>query len=239
MRRRRPLLWLWIGLTAACVTQHKVEPRGYPSFTLLGMRGDGDSEFDDDDTLTAARLRWGLTKDHSAGLALSYERQRGEIGTPSTEVENDDYGLYGLFGIGEGRRLRTPVELGLAFGNYSQTNDVTQNRLEWEGVGLRGAIEPEIILVYGHDFEVSVYGGLSGTIGVADVTVASGANSVDGELTWKTAGWEYGARVQVGPVVGGIAVVSRRQDLTDDPTDVLPDFKQSFEGVLITGGVRF
>lgn len=226
-----------------CVTSEPVPARGLPAVSLLGMRGEGEPEFSfaiDDDTLTSVHLRLALGKEHSAGLAASFERQEGEVPTGASTLitESSDYAIAAAFIGGEGRHLRLPFEIGVAFAEYSALDRTTSRGIEWDAVGLRGNLESEVILLYGHDFEVSLFGGLTGTIGVGDVTIRSTVNQ-EGELTWTQYGWEYGARLQIGPVVGGIAMVSRRQKLSEDPENVIFDQEQGFEGLMITGGVRF
>ncbi|MEO6709366.1 MAG: hypothetical protein ABI054_07525 [Planctomycetota bacterium] len=209
---------------------------------------DTDGSFDDE------------TKAGFVGLRAEASNRSGLGGGVSIEVMNSDDDLFEgqtanesqatsveiapffLYRVDGGDRFRMPLRAGPWIHALTLDEQHSSDSLTWVSVGLRVAVEPEIVLARSEGFEFSLFSEVSLAGGGTQVHQELGSGDEDYDTGGGAFGFEIGPRFRWSHFSAGVSLLHRSLsfDKSDRENNVrIPGIDTSFDAFAISFGGGF
>jgi len=218
--------------------------------TLAGgeYEHDADGSFDDETEAGFVGLLAEATNRSGFGGGVSIEVMNSEDDlfegqaakeSQATSVEFSPFFLYRVHG---GDRFRMPVRVGPWIHALTLDEQHSSDSLTWVSIGLRLAVEPEIVLARGEGFEFSLFSEVSLAGGGTEVHQELGSGDDDYDTDGGAFGFEIGPRFRWSHFSAGVSFLHR--SLSFDESDrengvTIPGIDTSFDALAISFGGGF
>jgi hypothetical protein len=242
------------GAAQAAPAKAPRPPRLFADMTLAGGIYDHDTRADGG-TLSGntdggfARLRAEFIFEQGIGGGISLEGSSsgddlfGDNGGINVKGRTGDAFLFFVAQPSTDEAFRLPMRVGPYFHTVTLDNDVTSLKTNWNGVGLRLEIEPEVWLVRRDRFSFGLYGGGSGGVHATQVALKGGGGRTTFDGDGATLGAEVGVQALWGRHVttrfGYLYRVGREDESESKGGISVPGATTSFSGLMLSVGVRF
>jgi len=229
-------------------------PRLFADMTLAGgtyehdTRSDGGTLSGDTDG-GFARLRAEFIFDQGIGGGFAFEGSSsdddlfGDNGGIDIQGRTGDAFLFFVAQPSTDESFRMPMRIGPYFHTTTLDDDLTSLKTNWNAVGLRLEIEPEVWLVRRDRFSFGLYGGASGGVHATSVALKGGGGKTTFDGDGATLGAEAGVQALWGRHVStrfGYLYRVGREDESESKNGLrVSGATTSFSGLMLSVGVRF
>jgi hypothetical protein len=141
-----------------------------------------------------------------------------------------------------GDRFRIPVRIGPWLHFLDAEDEGSSDSLTWATLGLRFAVEPEMVLVQDRDFQLSLFSEVSLAGGGSVVHEELGSTDEDYETTGGVFGLEIGPRFRMSHFFASVSFLHRgiSMDESDSENGVrIPGFDSEFNALAFSFGGGF
>jgi hypothetical protein len=209
---------------------------------------DIDGSFDDGTSAGMVSARFEGVQDCGigGGIAIEYMSSNDylfEGQAPTTaHAESFDISPYLLYVASAGDRFRMPVHFGPWVHVLTLDDQGSTESTRWMTYGLRFALEPEIVIEQGKDFEWTLFTSISFSGGATRIDLDTTAGNEDFDSHASAVGFEVGPRLRWAQFSAGVSYIRRGVFLADaGPRNGLAvnDVDTAFDGVALSFGFGF
>jgi len=243
------------GCAAVDAQRAKGDPSAWPNqkyaghVTLAGGKykhdTDGASEDDTSAGLIALQGEICAPSGLGGGLAVEFMTSNDHLlagQTSTSHAEAVDAFPHLLYRAGAGDSFRMPVRLGPWIHALTLDDQGSTDRLRWVTLGVRLAIEPEIVLERTPGFEWTLFAGLSLAAGATRINLDSTTGNDDFDSNATSVGLEVGPRFRWKHLCAGISFLHRGVTVDEsDPSNgqTVSGIDSTFNGLALTLGGSF
>jgi len=225
------------------------EPKYRGQFTLAGGKYKHDIEdASEDDTtagLVAAQGEICSPEGIGGGLTVEFLSSNDHLlagQTSTSHAEAVDVFPHLLYRASAGETLRMPVRLGPWMHALTLEDEGSTDRLRWRTLGLRLAVEPEIVIERTENFEWSFFTSVALAAGATRIELDSAANDDEFDSYAAALSLEVGPRFRWSHVFAGISFLHRAVAFDEsDPANsqTVSELHSTFSGFAVTLGGGF
>ena len=161
------------------------------------------------------------------------------FGIADSQADLGELSLYFCYRL-EKDRFRMPIRVGPTFINYEVKDNTFNQQVDYNTVGARVEIEPEISIIQSPNTSWGLFANLGFGFGLTRIETSPSSFEADSiALLGK---FEFGTRAQLGPILMDLGYVLRQMNIDESEVvngNAYSEVDTTFSGVQFTIGGRF